>query len=145
VARGLTVASIAAWLLIAAGLIPVAAGGFPLLVLGLFWGARAARFRKTFATADTLATALPWYADIIDRLAGESMDAPLLRRLGTALQGDGRDAATALRALRRILQRAEVRYSPMLHIPLQVVGLWDFHVANALANWCRRYGREIGP
>ena len=142
-ARGLTAASLASWIAIAFGVIPLTAAGIPILALGIFWSARARQLQKSFATADTLATALPWYADIIDRLADESASSRMLLRLMAALHSNGHDAGDALRALRRILTRAEVRYSPMLHIPLQVIGLWDFHVAGALARWCRSNGDHI--
>jgi hypothetical protein len=143
VARGLTAASVGTWAAIAAGAIPLAAAGIPILALGIFWSTRARQLRKSFGTADALATALPWYAGIIDRLSDESPSSPMLLRLMAALHSDGHDAGDALRALRRILTRAEVRYSPMLHIPLQVIGLWDFHVASALARWCRSNGDRL--
>ena len=142
-ARTLTVASLATWVAIAAGILPVAIGGIPIVVCGAFWGLRARRLGKSFATADALATALPWYADMIDRLAAESADSPLLGRLRDRLFGHGHDASRALRALRRILLLAEVRYSSMLHIALQVVVLWDVHVANALARWCRTHAHDV--
>jgi uncharacterized membrane protein (DUF485 family) len=143
VARVLTAASLATWAMIAAGVLPIAAGGLAILACGVFWGSRAAKLRSTFARADVLATAMPWYADVIDRLSTEPMASPLLRRLGGVLRSEDHDASVALRELRRILQRAEVRYSPMLHIPLQVVGLWDFHVAHSLRRWCHTYGADI--
>jgi Flp pilus assembly protein TadB len=143
VARGLTAASLATWAMIAVGLFPVAVGGIAILACGVFWGSRAAKLRSTFARADVLATAMPWYADVIARLSTESMNSPRLHRLGGSLRSKQHDASVALRELRRILQRAEVRYSPLMHIPLQVVGLWDFHVAHSLRRWCRTYGADI--
>jgi len=145
IARAMTVASLAMWAMIVAGVLPIGAGGIPILACGIFWGRRARQLRHTFAAADVLAAALPWYADVIDRLASESVSSPMLQRLCHSLGGEAHGAATALRELRRILQRAEVRYSTMLHIPLQVVGLWDFHVAHALARWCRTHGDDIDP
>jgi hypothetical protein len=144
-ARALTVASLATWALIIAGTIPLAAGGFALVSCGVFSSVTGRRFRRTFARADALATALPWYANLIERVAAERFACPLLRRLGDTLIGDGRDASHSLRELRRILARAEVRHSGMLHLTLQVLGLWDHHVAHALRRWCREHGAHIAP
>jgi predicted ATPase len=143
VSRVATAASLAFWIGVIAGALPLSAAGIPIVVLGVIWSMRAGQLRKTFATADALSTALPWYADAIERLASESPASARLQRLHAALHGERHDASHALRSLRRILLRAEVRYSPMLHIPLQVVGLWDFHLAAALERWCRRHGSDI--
>jgi hypothetical protein len=144
-ARALTVASLATWALIAAGTIPLAAGGVALVICGAFSSATGRRFRRTFARADALATALPWYADLIDRVAAERLASPLLRKVADTLVGDGRNASQSLRELRGILARAEVRHSGMLHLTLQVLGLWDHHVAHALHRWCREHGAHIAP
>lgn len=143
-ARVLTVLSVLGWGLIIFRVIPYQWAWPMIVVLGMVWGSRAQRLRQTFSAADTLATALPWFADLIDRLEAEQYTAPLLQRLKGALYGPGHHAGKSLRELRRILQRAEVRHSPMLHIPLQVLFLWDVHVVNALSHWCKAHGSDIG-
>lgn len=67
-------------------------------------------------------------------------DAPLLegirRRLTTPLS-----ASDALGSLERRVGWSEVRRSaPILHLPLQALALWDFHVLFALDDWRARAG-----
>ncbi len=53
------------------------------------------------------------------------------------------DARRELRGLERLLGLAEVRLSSLVHFPLQLVLLWDFHVLALLERWQRRAGPAI--
>jgi energy-coupling factor transporter ATP-binding protein EcfA2 len=54
----------------------------------------------------------------------------LKRRVAT-----GRGASKELARLGTIVRLAEARYSPMAHVALQLLGLWDFHVLAAMEHW----------
>lgn len=55
----------------------------------------------------------------------------------------GLGSADALAALDRLARFGEVRYSPMAHVALQVLVLWDFHVIAGLEGWRRRHGGAL--
>ena len=59
----------------------------------------------------------------------------LKRRVAT-----GRGASKELARLGTIVRLAEARYSPMAHVALQLLGLWDFHVLAAMEHWQRASG-----
>ncbi len=143
-ARALTLIIIAMSVLIAIGTLPFSSLWIPVAVSAVLWIVYGGRVRQTLGRVDTLATALPWYANAMDRLAKEEFSSPLLRRLAGTLEAGEHPAGASLRSLRRTLQFAEVRYSPMLHAPLQLAGLWDFHVISSLANWAGKHGDAVG-
>jgi hypothetical protein len=59
----------------------------------------------------------------------------LKRRVAT-----GKGASKELARLGTIVRLAEARYSPMAHVALQLLGLWDFHVLAAMEHWQRASG-----
>jgi DNA mismatch repair ATPase MutS len=59
------------------------------------------------------------------------------------LQLSGHDAAGELARLERIVAFAEVRHSPMLHLALQWLFVWDVHVAAALERWRSKAGVHV--
>lgn len=76
-------------------------------------------------------------------LLGEArLEAPLLRELRLRLEGEGHHALREARALERITHLAEVRYSPMMHLTLQVLTLWDLQIVLRLDRWRRRAGKQ---
>ncbi len=54
--------------------------------------------------------------------------------------GGGAGASRELARLGDIVRLAETRYSPMAHVVLQALGLWDFYVLAALERWQRTSG-----
>src|SRR5690606_5013729 len=42
----------------------------------------------------------------------------------------------------RLMRLSEVRFSTMLHLPLQLLTLWDFHVLDRLEAWQQDVGRH---
>ena len=55
----------------------------------------------------------------------------------------GPQAHQEIGRLRRILDSADVRSSGMVHFPLQLLLMWDFHVLLALERWKRRSGERV--
>jgi hypothetical protein len=74
------------------------------------------------------------YASMLAHVEAAPFAAPRMANVRTRL-ATGRGAARELARLGSIVRLAESRYSPMGHAVLQVLGLWDFHVAAALERW----------
>ncbi|HEU6452725.1 MAG TPA: hypothetical protein VFT57_14995 [Gemmatimonadaceae bacterium] len=70
-------------------------------------------------------------------------ESPRMQRLHDSLRLSGRDAAAELARLERIVAFAEVRHSPMLHLALQWLFVWDVHVAAALERWRLEAGVHV--
>lgn len=83
------------------------------------------------------------FSDQFERIVREPCNTPLLRTLQAALIDDGVPAAVELRRLRRLLDAAELRFSPMLHGAVNVVTAWDLHVLRGLEGWQRRVGHRV--
>ena len=54
-----------------------------------------------------------------------------------------RPAPSEITTLRRLLDLADVRQSPLFHLPLAIVLLWDVHVLAALERWKARSGHRV--
>lgn len=64
-----------------------------------------------------------------------------LRRLKEELCGNNRGADFQLDRLARIVALADMRFSPMIYLPVQAFTLWDFHVLHLIEKW----QRDAGP
>jgi MutS-like protein len=74
------------------------------------------------------------YAEMLAHVESATFAAPRLTSLRSRV-GTGRGAARELKRLGTIVRLAEVRYSPMGHVVVQILGLWDLHVLAALERW----------
>jgi len=77
---------------------------------------------------------------IFDSLETMQHDATLLAAIRETVSHNHGAAARELRKVSFLIDLAEVRYSPMLYLPLQMLFMWDFHVLAALENWRRLAG-----
>src|SRR5690606_24685828 len=66
--------------------------------------------------------------------------ASALPRMDAEGPGGAAAATRAMRELHRVMRRADVRYSGWLHLPLQLLLLWDAHVVRSPDRWRARYG-----
>ncbi len=122
-------------------------GGQPAWLLPLMisvWALRRWRVQITevFAGAGVGESALSRRLDLV--IQAESLD-PVCPRLREVRDSLGRDREAASRGLRRLRQwvaLAEVRLS-QFHFPLNVLFLWDLHVAGGLEGWRRRWGSGV--
>jgi hypothetical protein len=73
-------------------------------------------------------------------MLGHVESTPVSAARFVALQQRLTGASRALARLGGIVRLAETRYSPMAHVVLQALGLWDFHVLAALERWQRTSG-----
>lgn len=130
--RGL-VAPLPAWLVPIAGV--AQAWWAPPVAVGILLSAYARRvLTERIQAAIAHLGGLGAYAAMLAHVEVAPADAPRLAEVKARL-GTGRGAARELARLGEIVRFAEVRYSPMAHVVLQVMGLWDFHVLAALERW----------
>ena len=83
------------------------------------------------------------HAAMLRLILGASWKSRKLGQLREALRSSGHDAAGELARLERIVAFAEVRHSPMLHLALQWLFVWDVHVAAALERWRAESGVHV--
>lgn len=81
------------------------------------------------------------YADALKRIAQHPYTAAELRRTVASLAAQGQPAHRWMAILHRRVELSDVRHSSPLHLPLQLLLLWDFHVLLSLEKW----QRDAGP
>ncbi|HTE45362.1 MAG TPA: hypothetical protein VK636_08985, partial [Gemmatimonadaceae bacterium] len=79
------------------------------------------------------------YSAMFDHAAGETFRSDHLRALQERMGGSV--AAPAFDKLAQIASCADVRLSPMGHLALNTLTLWDMHVVDALERWQTQHGR----
>jgi MutS domain V len=84
------------------------------------------------------------YRALLRLLSESQFESEHLRSLQRVLEKEGIPADAWIRRLQRIVEAAEVRYSPIVYLPLQLLTLWDIHLADLLDRWKAQAGQEIG-
>jgi hypothetical protein len=74
------------------------------------------------------------YAEMLADVESSTFVTPRVAGLRARLTNE-RSASRSLTRLGAIVRLAEAQYSPMGHAVLQMLGLWDLHVAAALEQW----------
>lgn len=96
----------------------------------------------TFDRAEAREEDFQLYAEALETLTGRTYKAAELRRLtGEDLTLAGRSAHAWMRLLHRRVELSDTRHSSYLHLLLQGILLWDFHVLLLLEKW----QRDAGP
>ena len=90
---------------------------------------------ETLRDTGARATALNSYATLFALIGEANLQAPLLRTLAAPFAASGGGAAGRMRALQRLMELAELRYSPMMHAVVHGLTLWDFHVVAGIERW----------
>jgi len=75
------------------------------------------------------------YAALIRTATSRRYAAPQLDALRACLTAQAGIASRQMERLDELTSLADLRLSPMLHLPLQLLTLWDFHVLYALECW----------
>jgi hypothetical protein len=91
--------------------------------------------RRTFADASLGADMLGGYAGSFHLIATRAHTSRMLREKAEELGGASDGAATSVRRLARLVEIAEVRYSPMLHFLVNALVLLDIHTLAAVEAW----------
>lgn len=139
----LTPVNLAAIALYAVGAASTAALAWTVLVSVLVRTLRRKAIRQVFAEAGDGESGVRRYGDLLGhlhrtRLTSRHMTA-VRRRIGEG----PRAAPEEIARLRRLLDLADVRRSPLFHLPLAIVLHWDVHVLAALERWKARSGRRV--
>lgn len=134
------------WLLIAAEVADVT--DRPLWLLA----ALAALIVSGFATRELKRTSshayghlatLHAYSAMLARVERETFHAELLRRARRDLAEGSHTALSSIRWLARLVEYSEVRLSPMAHVVLNALVLWDVHVLAGFKRWQVERGGDV--
>lgn len=109
---------------------------------GLFALSIRGRVQPVLAAADTPVGSLARSASLLACVENESFEAPLLARLGEGLQTTGRSPSGELEALRRLVDRRDVRQNQFF-APIAALLMWGTHAALALEAWRARCGPRL--
>lgn len=127
-----------------AGLAPT---GWLVLVLAINLIVGFAVARRTHGTFDAVSgksQAIRHYASLLSLLDGQpGLESPRLRRLREQLAPLGRPASRHMQRLERLSGLADARLTPLFHLPLLALTLWDLHVLVGFERWQREVGREV--
>jgi hypothetical protein len=117
--------------------VPLLAG----MVLSFF---TAGHVTRAFDRAGAGERTLKRYAGVFAHIESRRFTAARLAGLQGRLAATGRPAAAVMRALNRILSFADLRRgAALLHFPIQLLTLWDFHWLFALERWRVRSGVQV--
>ncbi len=128
------------------------AGLFGLLPVPLWWVVllmlvnlivthlNAERLEATFHQVAAREREFQLYAGALGALAGQPFASPRLREVAADLESEGRPAAGWMDLLHRRLVLADTRRAGIIHFPLQVLTLWDFHMVDLLERWQQAAG-----
>jgi hypothetical protein len=90
---------------------------------------------QTFKDASSGEVGLAHYARLFEPITEASFRSPTLTGAQAQLGADGVSAPEQLAKLLRLVNLSDARRNAMFHWPIQVLTLWDFHVARALEKW----------
>ena len=116
--------------------------------------------RADFTRASNGETGLRSYHELIKRIVEQRFEASLLgehhRSLssgdrtgaGNRTGGDGRPhraegAAAALAGLFRLMEMSDLRFNGQMHLPVNLLTLWDVHVLLGMERWKGRHGPSL--
>jgi hypothetical protein len=116
----------------------------PLLAsAALSLGRPGAAVRDTFRRAFSREGMFKGYPELMETITGSRCASPLLRGLQEKLSAGGVPAPAQMRRLQRLMHLADLRYSPMIYVPVQLLFLWDFHVMSRVDRWRRVSGSHV--
>ncbi len=135
--------NVAAIGLYALGVVPAPAVAWPLLASVLVLMPHWKAVNRVFAQADDGESGVRRYGPLLSHLSEAALESRCATRIRERLGAGGRRAEAEIGALRRLLDLADVRRSPLFHLPLAVILLWDLQVLAALERWKRRSGGHV--
>ena len=145
------------------GLVPLPVLVWPLVVSTLLYTQLRKGLNPDFDKADDGESGVRRFAPLLGHLVGAPLQSAyaveIRRQLGAGSAGDPqatpspgtpqvttttpRPAPSEITTLHRLLDLADVRRSPLFHLPLAIVLLWDVHVLAALERWKARSGHRV--
>ncbi len=82
-------------------------------------------------------------ADSIKTIEQEKLTSPLLQQLQAQFVQKNNSASIQLKELQKILERLDLRYNPVVFIPLDIILQWDLQQAIALEKWKQRNANTV--
>jgi DNA mismatch repair ATPase MutS len=82
-------------------------------------------------------------ADSIKAIEQEKFNSPLLQQLQAQFVQKNNSASAQLKELQKILERLDLRYNPVVFIPLDIILQWDLQQAIALEKWKQRNANTV--
>lgn len=101
------------------------------------------RMQADFARASNGETGLRRYHELIARVAEERFEASLLTEHRESLTPDGETAADALVGLFRLMEMSDLRFNGQMHMPVNLLTLWDVHVLVRMERWKEKHGASL--
>jgi hypothetical protein len=98
------------------------------------------RIEETFNRISAREGEFQLYAAALEIAAGVPFPEPALRRIAAELAPQGMPAHRWMDLLHRRVVLADSRHSALVHAPLQLLALWDFHILHLLESWQRKAG-----
>lgn len=108
----------------------------PALLNVVLWFLLVRRIEHTFNRAFARDSAPGREAQMFDVIERQPFSAELLVNLQRRTAG----ASRAMLRLQRLMELADIRFTTLVHFPLNALTLWDFHVLAALEHWQARCG-----
>jgi DNA mismatch repair ATPase MutS len=105
----------------------------------VLWFLLVRRIEHTFNRAFARDSAPGREARMFEVAGRQAFQSDLLRSLQLRTSG----AARALQKLQRLMELADIRFTTLVHFPLNALTLWDFHVLAAVERWQRAWGRHV--
>ena len=131
------------------GMVPTPALAWPLVISALVLVPRWKAIHRVFAEADDGESGVRRYGPLLEHLHDATLQsrhaAAIRQRLGAEPEAGRRSRAAheEITVLRRLLDMADVRRSPLFHVPIALVLHWDVHVLAALERWQARCGHRV--
>ena len=135
--------NLAAIILCSLGMVSATAVAWPLLISALVLTPAWRAIARACSEADDGESGVRHYGPLLSLLANAPLDSRYASDLRQRLGAGTRPAHREIERLRRLLDMAEVRRSPLFHFPLSLVLLWDVHVLAALERWKERSGAGV--
>ena len=135
--------NVTAIVLYSLGMVPVPALAWPLLISSIVVARGWKGIGRTFGEADDGESSVRCYAPLLGHVASAPLGSDYAASIRHRLGAGSRSAPREISELRRLLDVAQVRESPLFHLPFAVVLLWDVHVLAALERWKTRSGTRV--
>lgn len=139
----LAAANLTAIVLYSIGTVPIPTLGWPLVLSMLVLAAKSRAIHQIFSDADDGESGVRQYGPLLAHLAAAPLDSPYAAALRQRVGTGPRSAPDEIATLRRLLDMADARRSPLLHYPLAVILHWDVHVLAGLERWKARSGSRV--
>ena len=139
----LPVANLVGITLYSLGAVPSPALAWPLVISTLVLAPRWKAIHRVFTEADDGESGVRRYGPLLGHLRDATLESRYAAAIGERIGTGPRAAPEEIATLRRLLDMADLRRSPLLHLPLALVLHWDVHVLAALERWKARSGARV--